>query len=169
MALLVVIAIALGLFAISLSKRPGPAAGDPGNAAWWDRVEADPVAGPVAQSGPEEFLDTCRQILALCRLEVLTTEETENDCLQWRVRSDQPLTGGEYIVVLRHASRATDPVSREEVLALSGAVRAQGALKGIFITNGRFAPGAGDRAEGPPIALFDGPALAALRAEAGPR
>jgi len=168
MELLVVIALALGLFTISLLKRRDPVADDPGHAAWWDRVEADPIAGAVAQGGRAEFLDACRQILARRGLEIESSEESRDGCLHWRARSDRPLTGGEYLVVLRHAVRESDPVSREEVLALSDAVRAQGALKGIFFTNGRFAPGAGDRTEGPPIALFDGPALASLRGDPGP-
>lgn len=168
MELLVVIALALGLFTISLLKRRDAAAGDPGHAEWWDRTVSDPVAGPVARSERGEFLDLCGELMARFRLDIVTAEQTADGCLHWRVCSHHPLTGGEFLVVVRHSSRDSDPVSREDVLALSDAVRAQGALKGIFLTNGRFAPGAGDRAEGPPIALFDGPALASLRGKLVP-
>lgn len=66
----------------------------------------------------------------------------------------QPIIGGDILVhcVLAQEARPVDP---NAVLALANTVKADGAAKGIFITNGYFAEDAGKLSEGPPVELIN--------------
>lgn len=76
----------------------------------------------------------------------------------------QPITGGSYIVrcVLTPPEM---PISSIRIIALSDAVRAEGALKGIFITTGFFSEEVPKLAEGPPIERINGQRLRQLLRE----
>jgi len=66
----------------------------------------------------------------------------------------QPIIGGDVLVhcVLAHEAR---PVATHAVQSLSDTVKADGASKGILITNGYFAEEVGRLPEGPPIELIN--------------
>jgi hypothetical protein len=66
----------------------------------------------------------------------------------------QPIIGGDVLVhcVLAHENR---PVDNHAVQSLSDTVKADGASKGILITNGYFAEEVGRLSEGPPIELIN--------------
>jgi hypothetical protein len=76
----------------------------------------------------------------------------------------QPLIGGDVLVhcVLAQAGR---PVDSSAVQSLASTVRADGAAKGILITNGYFAEEVGPLSEGPPIELVNAPRLQKLLEE----
>jgi hypothetical protein len=66
----------------------------------------------------------------------------------------QPLIGGDVLV---HCVLAQDarPVDSTAVVSLANTVKADGAAKGILITNGYFAEEVGPLSEGPPIELVN--------------
>jgi hypothetical protein len=66
----------------------------------------------------------------------------------------QPIIGGDVLVYCLLAQEA-GPVDSSAVLALVDTVKADGATKGILITNGYFAEEVGRPPEGPPIELIN--------------
>jgi restriction system protein len=73
----------------------------------------------------------------------------------------QPIIGGDVLVhcILAHDAR---PVDTHAVQSLSDTVKADGASKGILITNGYFAEDVGRPPEGPPIELINATRLRKL-------
>jgi restriction system protein len=76
----------------------------------------------------------------------------------------QPIIGGDVLVhcVLAHDAR---PVDVSAVQSLSDTVKADGASKGILITNGYFAEDVGMLSEGPPVELINAPRFRSLLEE----
>ena len=66
----------------------------------------------------------------------------------------QPIIGGDVLVHCLLAQEAR-PVDSGAVLSLSDTVKADGASKGILITNGYFAEDVGKLSEGPPVELIN--------------
>jgi hypothetical protein len=111
---------------------------------------------------PDRFHSLCRRLIERLGLEIEESEIDPGGEMILVARSRSELIGGEYLVVVHHVHRGGDPVTKDKVFKLLDAVRAQGALKGLYMTNSFFDFQEDARPEGPPAQLIDVEKLADL-------
>lgn len=107
---------------------------------------------------PEQFERLCIRLLEQIGLSVTDCYHNRPGEIDIIAVNPQPFTGGSYITrcVLTPPEM---PISSTQIIALSDTVRAEKALKGIFITTGFFSEEVPKLTEGPPIDLINGQRL----------
>jgi hypothetical protein len=115
--------------------------------------------GDMAQAAVEslslpQFEGLCLRLLEELGLVINGPVRRRAQEIEISAVNPQPLIGGDVLVqcVLTPDAR---PVDNSAVLSLANTVRADGAAKGILITNGYFAEEVGPPSEGPPIELVN--------------
>jgi len=158
--LLVTIAILAGFVLIILANRTSPPiAGEK------DFYEARSRESQRLEDLPfSQFERICLKLLEELGLVINSYRSDGEGSMDVSAINPQPVIGGEYIIHCYHA-RKGGPVESTRVIALSDTVKAEGASKGIFITNGYFSEEVPKLFEGPPIELINGQRLNQLLAE----
>jgi len=123
-------------------------------------------AGRAALEGleAEKFEEVCRLLLEKIGLLITTVGNDRKGRIEITALNPQPITGGEYLV---HCALlpSTQTIDSATVIALSDAVRAERALKGILITTGYFSEEVSKIFEGSPLELINGKRLSELLTE----
>lgn len=107
--------------------------------------------------------EATRQLLVCLGLLIRLTQDGP-DGIDMEALDPHPLRGG---IILVRCRADGDVVGRSQVQELEIAVRRMGAMKGIFVSNGRFAPDARALARDKPLALIEHAELDTLLAEHG--
>jgi hypothetical protein len=165
----IIVAIILGFVVIFAMKRvPAPLSQEQQEAGFGDGQAPLPVSLTL-----ERFEWACRRLLEELGLEVMGSATTGRRQLEVMASHGAPILGGQYVIhgELLQPGEAIEAV---QVLALLDAVKGEGALKGVLITNGFFSDEASTAAVGGPIELINGVRFRdllqrfALLPEAGP-
>ncbi len=107
---------------------------------------------------PEQFERLCVRLLEQTGLSITGCHRDRQGEIDIIAVNSQPITGGSYIV--RCALTPPEmPISSTRIIALSDTVRAEGALKGIFITTGFFSEEVPKLTDGPAIECINGQRL----------
>lgn len=112
-------------------------------------------APALPEFGFEEYRQMVIDLLEALGLEV-THESVSGSEISFVARTSGPLTGGKYIVHVRH-SPEHGLVESPRVLELVETVKADEAQKGIFITTHGFSEEAAKAAQSGAVELIDGP------------
>jgi restriction endonuclease Mrr len=116
------------------------------------KVEAE--AAPLPELGFEEFRRLVIDLLEALGLEVVH-EAVSGNQIDLVARTSGPLTGGKYLIHVRHAP-SFGLVESTDVLHLVDAVKADEAQKGIFITTHGFSAEAVTAGQMGAVELIDG-------------
>lgn len=113
---------------------------------------------------PEQFEHLCRRLVEQLGLSIAGFHRHTQREIDITAVNTQPITGGSYIArcILIPPEQ---PIHSTQVIALGDAVRAENALKGIFITTGFFSEEVSKLTEGPPIELINGQRLRQMMRE----
>lgn len=156
---LVTIAILIGFLLIILANRASPIAGEKD---FYE--ERSREAERLEELSSSQFERICLKLLEELGLVINSYTSDGEGSMDVSALNPQPVIGGEYIIHC-YLSRKDQPVESTRVIALSDTVKAEGASKGIFITNGYFSEEVPKLFEGPPIELINGQRLSQLLAE----
>ena len=113
---------------------------------------------------PEQFERLCLRLLEQMGLSITDCHRNKQGAIDITAVNLQPITGGSYIVRCALISPEV-PINSTQIIALSNAVLAERALKGIFITTGYFSEEVPKLTEGPPIELINGQRLRQILGE----
>jgi len=147
---IVILAILAGFILIAIAGRsPVQHVGDRPTGEHGDMAQAMIESLSLAQ-----FETLCLRLLEALGLVVNGPVRRRDREVEILAVNPQPIIGGDVLVhcVLAHEAR---PLDNHTVQSLSDTVKADGASKGILITNGYFAEEVGRLSEGPPIELIN--------------
>jgi hypothetical protein len=165
MEILAVTAIIIGFLIIALLKRR-PLYGElEENRQWWSQMESSRRSRKFIEMDPDQFQALCVELIGRLGLEIVDRQAGERGEVLLVARSDRPIIGGDYLISLYLEDRGGGPVPIEKLLNLRDAIRAHGALKGIFITNTYFPSDTSVDQEGAPIVAINGIDLGSLMGE----
>jgi hypothetical protein len=101
-----------------------------------------------------QFEALCLRLLEALGLVISRPVQRRGQEIEISAINPQPIIGGDVLVHCVLANEAR-PVDMQAVQSLADTVKADGAAKGILITNGYFAEEVGKPSEGPPIELIN--------------
>jgi len=157
---IVAVSILLGFLAIMLVNRASPPL-----AAEKDFYrEKSQTVQTLEELSLPRFEKICLALLEELGLVINSSTSDREWLIEISAFNPQPITGGEYLVHCYLAPKG-QPVESMRVIALSNTVKAEGASKGIFITNGYFSEEVAKLFEGPPIELINGQRLSKILQE----
>jgi hypothetical protein len=127
---------------------------------------SDPQAvGRDADGLPELTLETletfCRQLAEKNELQVKHADYHRDREFHLLAYHDKPLLRGN-VIVCGYLTDAEGVVNSDVVIGFSDMVKAERAMKGVFVTNGYFSEEVMKLNEGASMELIDGPQLAAF-------
>ena len=147
----IIVAIILGFVVIfAMKKVPAPVSQEQQEAGFGDGQAPLPMTLSL-----ERFEWLCGRLLRELGLDVERSATAGSRQLEVMAVRSAPIVGGQYII---HGEllQAGEVVEAVQVLALTDAVKGEGASKGVLITNGFFSDDAVTAAVGGPIELING-------------
>ncbi len=158
--LLVTLAILAGFILIAIAGRsPVQYVAERPTGAHGDMAQAIVESLSLAQ-----FEALCLRLLEELGLVISGPVRRREQEIEISAVNPQPIIGGDVLVHCVLAQEAR-PVDASAVFSLANTVKADGASKGILITNGYFAEEVGKLSEGPPLELINAPRLRSLLEE----
>ena len=167
MELLIIIATAAGFLLILLLRRKTPMIDREAGQEWLSRMRSDRTACKLIDLDINQLHALCIPLLSRLGLEVKENKrESDNEVMMF-AKHDKRILGGEFLILLHFVPGEPEPVSTDKILNFLDTVRADGALKGILITNSYFAPETAVGKESGQIEMLNGIELAGLLKEFG--
>lgn len=123
---------------------------------------------PVAGQPGVDLLALAQSLLERYGIAIETRVESGPNEITLHARSHDPLIGGRYIIVC-HYGPADGLVRSTRLLEFRDEVKATGATKGVFLTDGFFTSDARYLLEDAPVSLLNRQELSSLQAMASPR